>query len=66
MVAEVVAAVEDAAGHLGVVVQPGADGEDGQPGAVAFGRVEEGAGEGGVALAVEGEGDAGAGAGGRG
>lgn len=60
VVAEVVAAVEDAAGHLGVFVEPAADSEDGDPGVGPFGLGEYGPGDGGVALAVEGEGDAGA------
>lgn len=60
VVAEFVAAVEDAPGHFGVFVEPAADGEDGDPGVGPFGLGEQGAGDGGVALAVEGEGDAGA------
>lgn len=55
VVAEVVAAVEDPAGHLGVLVQPAAHGEDGDPRPGAFGRAEDGAGDGGITLAVEGE-----------
>lgn len=58
VVAEVVAAVEDPAGHLGVFVEPAADGEDGDPGPGPFGLGQHGPGDGGVALAVEGEGDA--------
>lgn len=59
MVAEVVAAVQDPAGDAGVLVEPGPDGQHGDACAVPFGLVEQGAGDGGVALAVEGEGDAG-------
>ncbi|GDY77267.1 hypothetical protein SAV31267_067520 [Streptomyces avermitilis] len=62
VVAEVVAAVEDAAGHARVLVEPGADGEHGDPGARALRLAEELLGDGGVALAVEAERDPGAGA----
>lgn len=59
VVAEVVAAVEDAAGDVRVLVQPGADGEDGDPGARLLRLAEKRLRHGGVALAVEGEGHSG-------
>lgn len=57
VVAEVVAAVEDPAGHVGVLVQPAAHGEDGDPRPGTFGFSQDGPGNGGITLAVEGEGD---------
>lgn len=60
VIAEVMAAVEDPAGHVGVLVEPAPDGEDGDPDVGPFRLGEHGPGDGGVALAVEGEGDAGA------
>lgn len=63
VVAQVVTAVEDPAGHRGILVEPGADGEDGDPRSGPFHLCEHGLGDGGFALAVEGERDAGAAAG---
>lgn len=60
VVAQVVTAVEDAAGHRGILVEPGTDGEDGDPCSGPFRLGEHGLGDGGLALAVEGERDAGA------
>lgn len=63
VVAEVVPPVEDPAGHLGVLVEPVADGEDGDPGVGTFRLGEHGPGDGRVTLAVEGQRYAGATAG---
>lgn len=63
MVAEVVAAVQDPAGHTGVLVEPAADGQHREPGTRPLGLAEDGAGQDGVTLAVEGEGHPGPAAG---
>ncbi len=57
MVAQVVAAVEDAAGERGVVVQPAADREHGDPGPRLLRLAEQRLRRGGVALPVEGQRD---------
>lgn len=63
VVAQVVTAVEDPAGHRGILVEPGTDGEDGDPRSGPFRLGEYGLGDCGAALAVEGERDAGPAAG---
>lgn len=60
MVAELVAAVQDPAGHVGVLVEPGADRQYGDPRSRALRLGEDRAPGRGVAVAVEGERDAGA------
>lgn len=60
MVAELVAAVQDPAGHVRVGVEPAADRQYGDPRARSFGLGQYGPGDGGVPVAVEGEGDPGA------
>lgn len=59
MVAQVVAAVEDAAGEVGMFVEPGPDGQDGDPGTAPLGLPEQRPGDGGFTLSVKGEGDPG-------
>lgn len=60
VIAEVVAAVENPAGEVGVRVEPCAHGEDSDPGAVLLGFGEQGTSGRGIAATVKGEGDTGA------